>query len=152
MRTGDRWRFATEEGEDEIVNRRIGGNERNAIYVLRAYIDAQREYAARDRDGDGVLQYAQKLASTPGKHDGLYWPADAAKGEEVSPFGPLVAESAAYLKGHTAGDPYRGYHFRILTRQGKSAPGRRLQLRDQRPHDRRLRDGRVSRANTARAA
>ena len=123
VRAGDRWRFATEEGEDEIVNRRIGGNERNAIYVLRAYIDAQRAYAARDRDGDGVLQYAQKLASAPGKHDGLYWPADAAKGEEASPFGPLIAESAAYLKGHAAGDPYRGYHFRILTRQGKNAPG-----------------------------
>jgi len=123
VRTGDRWRFATEEGADEIVNRRIGGNERNAIHVLRAYLDAQRAYAAQDRDGDGVLQYAQKLASTPGKHDGLYWPADAAKGEESSPFGPLIAESAGYLKGHTAGDPYRGYHFRILTRQGKSAPG-----------------------------
>ena len=123
VRVGDRWRFATEEGEDEIVNRRIGGNERNAIYVLRAYLDAQRAYAARDRDGDGVLQYAQKLASTPGKHDGLYWPADAAKGEEASPFGPLIAEGGAYLKGHAAGDPYRGYYFRILTRQGKNAPG-----------------------------
>ena len=123
VRTGDRWRFATEEGRDEIVNRRIGGNERNAIYVLRAYIDAQRAYAARDRDGDGVLQYAQKLASTAGKHDGLYWPADSAKGEEASPFGPLIAESAAYLTGHAVGDAYRGYHFRILTRQGKDAPG-----------------------------
>ena len=123
VRAGDRWRFATEEGEDEIVNRRVGANERNAIYVLRAYVDAQRAYAAVDRDGDGVLQYAQKLASTPGKHDGLYWPADPAKDEEASPFGPLVAESAAYLKGRATGDPYRGYHFRILTRQGKSAPG-----------------------------
>jgi len=123
VRAGDRWRFATEEGEDELINRRIGGNERSAIYVLNAYIDAQRAYAARDRDGDGVLQYAQKLASTAGKHDGLYWPADAAKGEEASPFGPLIAESADYLKGRVAGDPYRGYHFRILTRQGKSAPG-----------------------------
>jgi hypothetical protein len=108
---------------DELVNRRIGGNERNAIYVLRAYIDAQRAYAAVDRDGDDVLQYAQKVASTPGKHDGLYWPADAAKGEEPSPFGPLIAEAGAYLKGHVAGDPYRGYYFRILTRQGKNAPG-----------------------------
>ncbi len=123
VRAGDRWRFATEEGEDEIVNRRIGANERNAIYVLRAYLDAQREYAARDRDGDGVLQYAQKLASAPGKQDGLYWPADTAKGEEASPFGPLIAESSAYFKGHSAGDAYRGYHFRILTRQGKDAPG-----------------------------
>jgi hypothetical protein len=123
VRTGDRWRFATEEGAEEVINRRIGGNERNAIYVLNAYLDAQRAYAARDRDGDGVLQYAQKLASTSGKHDGLYWPADAAKGDEASPFGPLIAESAAYLKGHKAGDPFRGYRFRILTRQGANAPG-----------------------------
>ena len=123
VRAGDRWRFATEEGREELINRRIGGNERNAMYVLRAYVDAQRAYAAADRDGDGVLQYAQKLASAPGKHDGLYWPADAAKVEEPSPFGPLIAESAAYLEGHKAGDPYRGYHFRILTRQGQHAPG-----------------------------
>ena len=123
VRTGDRWRFATAEGADEIVNRRVGGNERNAIYVLRAYIEAQREYASKDRDGDGVLQYAQKLASSPGKHDGLFWPADAAKGDDASPFGPLIAESAAYLKGHSAGDAYRGYHFRILSRQGKDAAG-----------------------------
>jgi hypothetical protein len=123
VRAGDRWRFATELGEDELVNRYIGANERNAIYVARAFIDAQRAYATRDRNGDGVLQYAQKLASAPGKQDGLYWHADAAKGDEESPFGPLIAESAAYLKGHTEGDPYRGYRFRILTRQGKAAPG-----------------------------
>jgi hypothetical protein len=123
VKSGERWRFATEQGENELINRRIGANERNAINVLSAYLDAQKDYAARDRNGDGVLQYAQRLGSTPGKHDGLYWPADAEKGEEVSPFGPLVAESAAYLKGRKAGDPYRGYHFRILTRQGKSAPG-----------------------------
>jgi hypothetical protein len=123
VRVGERWRFASEEGVDELVNRRIGANERSAIKVLRAYLDAQKDYAARDRNGDGVLQYAQRLGSTPGKHDGLYWPADASKGEEASPFGPLVAESAAYLKGHQAGDAYRGYHFRVLTRQGKSASG-----------------------------
>lgn len=117
------WRFATEEGADELLNRRIGSNEHNAIFVLRAYLDAQRQYASRDRNGDGVRQYAQKLASAPGKYDGLYWPANAANDEEVSPFGPLIAESSAYLTGHKKGDPYRGYHFRILTRQGKSAPG-----------------------------
>jgi hypothetical protein len=123
VRTGERWRFATEEGREEIINRRIGGNERHAIYVLRAYVDAQRAYAAVDRDGDGVLQYAQKLASTPGKRDGLHWPAGEAKGEEPSPLGPLVAESSAYLEGRAAGDPFHGYHFRILTRQGGAAPG-----------------------------
>ena len=123
VRVGDRWRFATELGADELANRRIGGNEYNAIHVLRAFVDAQRAFAAVDRDGDGVLQYAQKLASMPGKRDGLYWTADPAKGEEMSPFGPLIAESSAYFKGHSAGDPYRGYHFRILTRQGAHAPG-----------------------------
>jgi hypothetical protein len=123
VRAGDRWRYATELGEDELVNRLIGANERNAIYVARAFIDAQRVYASQDRNGDGVLEYAQKLASSPGKHDGLYWTADAAKGEDESPFGPLIAESAAYLTGHGKGDPYRGYRFRILTRQGAAAPG-----------------------------
>ena len=123
VREGSTWRFATEEGVLEMLNRRIGGNERNAIFVLRAYLDAQREYASRDRDGDGVRQFAQKLISAPGKFDGLYWPTDPAKGEEASPFGPLIAESSAYLAGHKRGDPYRGYRFRTLTRQGKSAAG-----------------------------
>jgi hypothetical protein len=123
VRTGDRWRFATEEGEEELINRRIGNNERKAIEVLQAYLDAQKQYASSDRNGDGVLQYAQRLASTPGKQDGLYWEADAQKGQEMSPFGPLVAESAGYLKGHKPGDAYRGYRFRILTRQGPHAPG-----------------------------
>ena len=123
LREKGAWRFATELGEDEIINRRIGANEREAIIVLRAYLDAQKQYAARDRNGDEVLEYAQKLGSSPGRHDGLYWPADEAKGEEASPFGPLIAASADYLKGHQAGDPFHGYHFRILTRQGKNAPG-----------------------------
>jgi len=123
VRVGGAWRFATEEGVEELINRRIGRNENSAIEVMRAYIGAQRQYASLDRDGDGVLQYAQKIASTPGKHDGLYWPADPAKGEEESPFGPLIAANEAYLKGHKQGDPYRGYHFRILTRQGKGAAG-----------------------------
>jgi hypothetical protein len=123
VRSGDGWRFASELGEEELINRRVGANERNAIYVLRTYVDAQRAFAAVDRDGDGVRQYARKLASTPGKRDGLYWTADPAKGEEMSPFGPLIAESAAYFQGHAAGDPYRGYRFRILTRQGAHAAG-----------------------------
>jgi len=123
VREGNAWRFATEQGVEEIQNRRIGRNERSAIGVLRAYVAAQHQYASVDRDGDGVLQFAQKLGSSPGKFDGLYWPADASKGEELSPLGPLIAESSGYLAGHRLGDPYRGYHFRILTRQGKSAPG-----------------------------
>jgi hypothetical protein len=123
VRLDQRWHFATAEGAEELLNRYIGANELSAIEVLRAYVSAQRVYAARDRNGDGVLEYAQKLASTSGKQDGLYWHADAAKGEEQSPFGPLVAASSAYLEGHTQSDPYRGYHFRILGRQGEGAAG-----------------------------
>jgi hypothetical protein len=123
VKVGGAWRFATEEGVEELINRRIGRNENSAIEVLQAYLDAQGQYASIDRDGDGVRQFAQKLASTAGKHDGLYWPADAAKGEEESPFGPLIGANEAYLKGHKQGDAYRGYHFRILTRQGKNAAG-----------------------------
>jgi hypothetical protein len=123
VRENGSWHFATEEGEQELINRRIGANENEAIKVLHAYIDAQRQYASRDRDHDGLREYAQKLASTPGKQDGLYWRTDENSGEEESPFGPLVAASSEYLKGHAAGDPYRGYVFRILTRQGKNAPG-----------------------------
>jgi hypothetical protein len=115
------WRFATEQGEDELINRRVGANERNAIEALRGYVDAQRQYAEVDRNGDGVIEYAQRLGSTPGKHDGLYW--EAKEGEEMSPFGPLMAANEAYLKGSKEGAPFRGYFFRILKRQGKSAPG-----------------------------
>ncbi|HSC62338.1 MAG TPA: DUF2950 domain-containing protein [Caldimonas sp.] len=123
VREGGSWRFATERGAEEILNRRIGRNERSAIAVLRAYVAAQQEYASVDRNGDGVLQYAQKLASAPGKFDGLYWAADTSRGETASPLGPLIAESSPYLAGRKTGDPYRGYHFRILTGQGKNAPG-----------------------------
>jgi len=123
VREAGTWRFATELGAEEILNRRVGMNERNAISVLRAYLDAQREYASRDRNGDGVLEYAQKVMSTPGKRDGLFWNSDANKVEDLSPFGPLVAEASPYLAGHKTGDPYRGYYIRILTRQGKNAAG-----------------------------
>ena len=123
VRDGAGWRFATEQGIDELLNRRVGANERNAIYVMRAIVDAQRQYAESDRMGDGVLQYARKLGSSPGKHDGLYWTTDAGRGEEASPLGPLVAAASTELKGHKEGEPYGGYHFRLLTRQGASAPG-----------------------------
>jgi hypothetical protein len=123
VRDGAGWRFATEQGAEELMNRRIGANERNAIYVMRAFVDAQRQYAQADRLGDGVLQYARKLGSSPGKRDGLYWQADTAKGEEPSPLGPLVAAASTELAGHQEGEPYGGYRFRILTSQGPSAPG-----------------------------
>ena len=122
VREGVGWRFATEQGAEELANRRIGANERNAIYVMRAIVDAQRQYAERDRLGDGVLQYARKLGSSPGRHDGLFW-ATNAPGDEASPLGPLVAAASTELAGHREGEPYGGYTFRILTRQGPHAPG-----------------------------
>jgi hypothetical protein len=85
VQTAGRWHFATDEGVEELVNRRVGANERSAIDVLEAYVDAQKEYASRDRNGDDVLEYAQQLGSTPGKRDGLYWPADAEGGDNHRP-------------------------------------------------------------------
>ncbi|MDR6288109.1 hypothetical protein E9232_000608 [Inquilinus ginsengisoli] len=117
------WRFDTEAGLDEIAARRIGGNELSAIEVAQAYGPAQMAYALKDRDGDGVLEYARRLLSTPGKHDGLYWPDEA--GEDPSPFGPLVADDKTYFGSYQPGAPYHGYTFRILTRQEDGVPGGR---------------------------
>jgi hypothetical protein len=119
------WSFDTKAGKEEILNRRIGRNELNAIELIQTYVVAQREYAARDRDGDGVYPYAQKLGSTPGKKDGLYW--KVGEGEEASPLGPLAAQAAreGYTKSAKSGEksPLHGYYFKILKAQGKHAPG-----------------------------
>jgi hypothetical protein len=122
IKVGDKWYFDVEAGREELLNRRIGRNELTAIQVLLAYVNAQLEYASRDRDGDGILEYAQKIRSDPGKKNGLYWPVKP--GEEPSPFGPMIAQAAA--EGYQASDqpqPYHGYYFKIITRQGKNAPG-----------------------------
>lgn len=117
------WYFDAKAGAEELVNRRIGENELFAIKFCLAYGDAQREYAERDRDGDGLLEYAGKSRSGEGKQDGLYWP--SAKGDPASPLGPLVMR--AKREGYTAKDggpmSYHGYYYRILTGQGKAAPG-----------------------------
>ena len=121
---GPSWRFDTPEGNEEILNRRIGRNEHSAIQVCLAYVDAQREYYAQARKQGEVLEYAQRLASTPGKRDGLYW--EAKSGEPESPLGPFVAKARTegYRKGAQQGPiPYHGYYYRILTAQGSDAPG-----------------------------
>jgi len=125
VKKGGLWYFDTKQGREELLARRIGLNELSAIKACLAYVDAQREYALKDRDGDGLLEYAQKFRSDTGKKNGLYWEVKAGEGQ--SPLGPLFA--AAQEKGYTskaAGGkpiPYHGYYYRILTGQGKSAPG-----------------------------
>ncbi|WP_421567247.1 DUF2950 domain-containing protein [Stenotrophomonas sp. PD6] len=106
------WAFDLAAGAPELRARRIGRNEREAVQAVLAYQDAQREYARQDRNNDSLPEYATRLRSTPGKHDGLYWPADAA-GE--SPLGPLFG-------GETPDDEWHGYHYKILLGQGPSAP------------------------------
>src|SRR3990172_2237093 len=120
VKKGETWVFDTKEGKDEILSRRIGRNELDTIEVMHAYVDAQREYVSKDRDGNGDIEFAPKIISTEGKHDGLYW--EAKEGEEESPFGPLVAE--AVKEGYASKtSPYHGYYYKILKGQGKNAPG-----------------------------
>lgn len=119
---GKGWVFDSAAGREEIINRRVGENELSTIQTLLAVVDAQREYAAADPDGNGFNDYARTFISSEGKRDGLYWPVKA--NEPPSPLGPLVGEAAR--AGYKAGGkpaPYHGYHFRMLTAQGKSAPG-----------------------------
>ena len=122
-KVGSNWSFSATEGKTELLNRRIGANELSAIQVCLAYVEAQREYATKDRNGDGVLEYAQKFLSDPGTKDGLYW--ETKEGERQSPLGPLIgkAKSEGYKK-KSAGNPtpYHGYFYKILKSQGQYAP------------------------------
>lgn len=129
VKKGEVWLFDTRAGKEEILNRRIGRNELSTIQVCLAYVDGQREYARRSQGG-GLMEYAQRFASSQGKRDGLYW--EAKEGESPSPLGPLVAqavkegykkrEDGKQAKGQTL-TPYHGYYYKILKAQGKNAPG-----------------------------
>lgn len=127
VRKEGHWLFETAAGVEELRNRRIGRNELATLEVMRTYVEAQREYAGRDRDGDEVREYARKIISTPGAKDGLYWSPDI--DGEISPLGPLFADAAEEGYGrrrHGSDDearPFHGYLFRLLTRQGRHAPG-----------------------------
>ncbi|RZA27358.1 MAG: DUF2950 domain-containing protein [Lysobacteraceae bacterium] len=124
---GKRWRFDTTAGKTEMLARRIGENELSAIKVLQAIVDAQMDYASADRDGDGVVAYARKFVSSPGKQDGLYWP--AAPGQPDSPLGELLARASSegYQASADKPTPYHGYYYRLLGRQGKDAPSGALE-------------------------
>jgi len=117
------WAFDTQAGESEIIARRVGQNELDTIQVCLGYFNAQGDYRARNPDGSPVPHYADRLISSPGKRDGLYWPTE--KGEPESPMGPAVggARQAGYTIEHGKATPYRGYRYRILTAQGPHAPG-----------------------------
>ncbi len=123
VKQGEQWRFDTEAGRTEILARRIGRNELDAMQVCLAYVDAQREYASIDRDGDGLYEYAQFFLSRKDKQDGLYWPTK--EGEPDSPLGELMVEAQAEgyrgEQGHQT--PYHGYFYKILTKQGPNADG-----------------------------
>ena len=125
VKQGGKWIFDTKAGKEEVLNRRIGQNELHTIQTMLAIVDAQREYATKDEDGDGLLEYAEKFHSDSGKKNGLYWETKA--GEEPSPLGELVAQARAegYQKmGNTQKPmPFQGYYFRMLRKQGKNAPG-----------------------------
>lgn len=125
VNTNGKWQFDTVAGKQELLYRRIGDNELGAIAVCRGYIDAQKDYAAVGHDGLPPGIYAQKLMSSPGKQDGLYW--ETPEGEPSSPAGPLLADASA--EGYTAEglggktQPYHGYYYRVLKGQGTAAKG-----------------------------
>jgi hypothetical protein len=135
VKSDDGWSFDTAAGVDEMLSRRIGRNELSAIQVCLAIVDAEREYASADTNGDGWCEYAVKFKSDEGKKDGLYWP--TGPGEPPSPMGDLVA-SATEEGYSTAGrdaahpQPYHGYYYRILTSQGPDAPGGEINYVEQR--------------------
>jgi Protein of unknown function (DUF2950) len=127
VKDGDAWRFDGKAGHEEVLDRRIGHNEMHAVETCLGYVEAQIEYARTDHDGNGVLEFAQRLISSPGRHDGLYWP-DAAAGQ--SPLGPSLNESDRLVSqqpdsGVTPARTHHhfGYHFRVLTAQGGNAVG-----------------------------
>lgn len=122
VRHRGRWLFDTVAGRAEILYRRIGRNELDTIQTCLAYVDAQNEYAEKNPSGAGVGVYAQRVVSTPGRKDGLYWPASTADGQ--SPLGEFAAQATA--QGYRVGGaraPYHGYYYRILTHQGPNAAG-----------------------------
>ncbi|HEY1269084.1 MAG TPA: DUF2950 domain-containing protein [Candidatus Binatia bacterium] len=120
VQEGGKWKFDTEQGREEILNRRIGENELFTINTLLAVVDAERDYAMKADGKTGLREYAQKFLSDAGKKNGLYW--DTKAGEPESPLGPIMKQ--ARNEGYKSGAPsYHGYHYRILTAQGKDAPG-----------------------------
>jgi hypothetical protein len=125
VKTGSEWHFDGQAAKEELIARRIGRNELRVISLCRAYVDSQREYAGEPHDGKPAGLFAQRIRSSAGRHDGLYWTRTA--GQRRSPLGDLAAQAAAegYGENRPSTTPLWGYHFRILTAQGEAAPGGR---------------------------
>lgn len=125
VKKADKWTFDVKEGKAEILRRRIGRNELSTVQACLAYVDAQKEYARRDYDRDGLFEYAQKFMSDPGKKNGLYW--ETKEGEEQSPMGLFVAnarkEGYGMKRTGSRPTPYHGYFYKIIKAQGTNAPG-----------------------------
>jgi hypothetical protein len=121
VKTEAGWRFDVAKGKEEMTNRRVGYNELSAIEACKAYVAAQDEYFRLDRDGNGLREYARKIISTPGTHDGLYWaPENQA---DISPLDGFAEDANLTGRSGEKPEPYNGYYFRVLTAQGPAAPG-----------------------------
>jgi hypothetical protein len=135
-----RWRFDTDAGVEQLTDRRIGENELATIDALRAFVNAERKYQSLLRSADGVPAYSAHLLSTPGERDGLFW--ETGESEDPSPIGPVMAMAVARTSDHEAAEPYYGYLYKVLTRQGPSALGGAMDYYD---------NGRLTRGTAAAA-
>jgi hypothetical protein len=121
IKTDAGWRFDVAKGKEEMTNRRVGYNELSAIEACKAYVAAQDEYFKLDRDGNGLREYARRFISTPGTHDGLYWPPE--NQADISPLDGFAEDANLAGRSGEKPEPYNGYYYRILTAQGPAAPG-----------------------------
>jgi hypothetical protein len=121
IKTDAGWRFDVAKGKEEMTNRRVGYNELSAIEACKAYVAAQDEYFKLDRDGNGLREYARRIVSTPGTHDGLYWPPE--NQADISPLDGFAEDANLAGRSGEKPEPYDGYYFRVLTAQGPAAPG-----------------------------
>ena len=121
IKTDAGWRFDVAKGKEEMTSRRVGYNELSAIEACKAYVSAQDEYFRLDRDANGLREYARRFISTPGTHDGLYWPPE--NQADISPLDGFAENANLAERSGEKPEPYMGYYFRILTAQGPAAPG-----------------------------
>jgi len=142
VKTDAGWRFDPVRGKEEMTNRRIGFDEFSAIAACRAYVDAQNEYIRLDRDGNGLREYAAKIISTPGKHDGLYWPPESQA--DISPLDDLVQDANLAKRAERQARALQRLQLQDPHRTGSRGAGRRPLLSHQRPHDRGACNGRLA--------